>query len=102
MYVQPLNTDLWLCFLGFFGFTLLAIAILSKEVSSVGWGFLWLYGVIVDQIQDVPKRIQQSKTTRFLLIQVLPLWFLFAYVISNHYRAKLNVNSVFGNALVLK
>ena len=102
MYTQPLDTALWLGTLGFFALAVITIAFVSKDVKSVGWNILWLYGVLVDQVQAVPRGRIGGRAARILLVQILFLWFLLAYVMSDHYRAVLNVNYITGNELVPK
>ena len=104
MYTQPLDTDLWLGSLGFFALAVIMIATVSNVVEgaspakSAGWSVFWLYGAVIDQIQDVPRG--QTTTTRLLIARVLSITYLLAYVVTNHYKAALNVNYIAGNELV--
>ena len=104
MYTQPLDTALWLGSLGFFILAILMIALVGKvaegtsPVVSAQWSMFWLYGAVVEQVQAVPRA--RKSTARNLVAQVLSVAFLLAFLMSNYYRAELNVNYIAGNDLV--
>ena len=104
MYTQPLDIGLWLGSLSFFVLAVTLIALVSKQAKgtslakSARWGMFWVYGAVVEQLQPVPRA--QSVVRRAFGAQVLSAAFLLAYVMTNHYKAALNVNYIAGNELV--
>ena len=104
MYTQPLDTGLWLGSLGFFILAVKLIIIVGKRgegtsvARSAQWAVLWIYGAVLDQPLPVPRT--QNVVRTVFVAQVLSVTYLLAYVMTNHYKAVLNVNYIAGKELV--
>ena len=94
MFMQPLDTALWLTAIGFLVFVMLIIALVRKIgegrslANSLRWTVFWLYGAMVDQVLDVPRAKENLKT---VIERILFLVLVLIFLVNNLYKAEFNV-----------
>ena len=100
MYSRPLATAVWLTLAGFFAAVVILVLISSTKTQVgwrakiVRWSWFWIYGAVVDQVQDVPRAHASIKRVEQILFGALPL----VSLLNNHYKAALSVDYMLGTS----